>query len=63
MTDFDAIARDLALCDLGLALTTGKLRKRYVRQRAACVATLKEANRADGLADLTDDELLAALTA
>lgn len=56
-----AIARDLELCDLGMALTRGRLRRRYVKQRAACYAALHEMNVADGTADMSDDELLAAL--
>jgi hypothetical protein len=56
-----AIAADLALCDIGLALTKGKVRKRYVDQRKACLDQIRAWNRADGLADISADELLAEL--
>ena len=63
MTDFAAIAKDLDACDLGIALTTGKLRARYVAHRKACMAAIEAANAKDGLNGMTDDELLAALGA
>ena len=57
-----AIAKDLELCNLGLALTKGKLRKRYVVQRELCIEAIAELNRKDGLDDgMSDDDLLAAL--
>ena len=55
------IGRDLELCDLGLALTTGKVRRRYLAQRKACLAAIRAMNKADGLDSLSDDELLAEL--
>ncbi len=58
-----AIARDLDQCDLGLALTSGKLRRRYAKHRKACFAAISEMNKADGMGKMTDDEILAALTA
>lgn len=61
--DEQALAADLSLCEMGLALTRGALRKRYERQYAACVARIQEANRADGLGELTADELFAELSA
>lgn len=63
MTDFQAIARDFDICDLGELLTRGKVRRRYQAQRKACFAAIKAANRADGLDKLTDEELLAELAA
>lgn len=56
-----AIARDLDLCDLGEAFTRGKTRTQFRRHRKACMAAIKAANKADGLDDLSDDELLAEL--
>ena len=56
------IAHDLALCDAGLALTSGKLRRRYAAHRRACFRALAELNKADGLDALSTDELLAQLT-
>lgn len=56
-----AIAADLDLCDLGLALTKGKARRPFIQQRKACFAAIKAMNKADGLNKLTDDELLDAL--
>ena len=56
------ISHDLDLCEVGLALTRGALRRRYVRQRKACFAAIAEMNRADGFDTLSTDELLAALT-
>jgi len=56
-----AIIADLDACDLGLAMTRGKLRKRYAAHRKACFAALRELNKADGLDQLTTAELLAEL--
>ncbi len=53
-----AIARDLDACDLGLALTKGATRKRYAKHRKACFKAIREMNVADGVADLSDAELL-----
>ena len=60
---FDKIANDLELCDLGLAITKGAARRKYVQHRKACLAAIASANKADGLDALTDDELLAELGA
>lgn len=57
------IASDLDVCDLGLALTRGKLRRRYQEQRAACFAEIARLNATDGLDQMSDDDLLAALIA
>jgi hypothetical protein len=58
-----AIAHDIQLCELGMALTKGKRRAAYVKHRKACMGAIREMNAADGLDKITDDELLAALTA
>ncbi|GBR74857.1 hypothetical protein [Acidiphilium acidophilum] len=58
-----AIAADLALCDIGMAFTKGHARRKFVSHRTACFAALKTMNAADGLDTLSDDDLLAALTA
>lgn len=63
MTVEQQIGKDLDLCDLGMAFTKGKLRARYVAHRKACMAAIREMNRADGLDKLTNAELLAELTA
>jgi len=58
--ELNAIAGDLALCDLGLAVAKGALRKRYREHRAACMARIQELDpiRPD---DVTDAALLAEL--
>jgi len=59
--ELSAIASDLAKCEVGLALTRGKLRRRYLDQRAACLAALKADAATYPACDLTDAELLAEL--
>ncbi len=59
--EFQAIGRDLELCDLGAALTKGKRRARFLAQREAIFAAIKAHNDAEGMPKMTDDELLAAL--
>lgn len=56
-----AIANDLNACDLGLALTKGKIRRQYVKHRNACFDAIRQENIKDGLSGMTDDELLAEL--
>lgn len=63
MFDFNAIAKDLELRDLGLALTKGSARRKFVQHRKACFAALMAANKADGTDGMSDDDLLAALSA
>lgn len=63
MTEMHKIASDLDLCDLGLALTKGATRRRYADHRKACFARIAELNRLEGLDQISDDELLAELTA
>ena len=58
----NALALDLDACDLGIALTKGKLKARYIAHRKACLDELARLNKEDGIdGDMTDDELLAAL--
>ena len=58
-----AIAADLDLCDLVAAIGDKKAKAKARRHRKACMAQISEWNRQDGLADLSDAELLAALEA
>jgi hypothetical protein len=60
--ELQAIAKDLELCAIGEALTKGKARSRFKAHRKACMAAIKADNEALGLPDMTDDELLAALS-
>jgi hypothetical protein len=62
MTIEQAIARDLDQCDLGLAITSGKLKRRYAKHRRDCFAALREMNKADGMDTMTAAEILAALS-
>ena len=39
----------------------GKTKERYIKHRNACFAEIKRLNDRDGLADMSDDELLAEL--
>jgi hypothetical protein len=55
------IAADLALCDMGLALTTGKTKAKYAKHRKACFKALRQMNVADGLNNISDEDLLAEL--
>jgi hypothetical protein len=59
--ELNALARDLAMCDLGLAMTKGKLRKRYAAHRAACMARINELDPVGF--GMTDEELLRELQA
>ncbi len=58
---FKAIAADLELCDLGIALTKGATRRKYIAHRKACYAEIKRLNKLDGLGKMTADELAAEL--
>jgi hypothetical protein len=59
-----AIAADLTLCDLGLAVTRGKLRRRYADHRRACLAEIERLSPIDpATTAMSADELLAELTA
>jgi hypothetical protein len=58
-----AIGRDLEKCDIGIAMTTGRLRARYVRHRKACMEAIQRMNLEDfGPNQPTDDELAASLS-
>ena len=57
-----AIFREIEQCEIGMALTKGKLRQRYAKHRKACFAELHRMSVQDGLANLTDDQILAELT-
>jgi hypothetical protein len=59
--EFQKIAHDLDLCDIGAALTTGRRRSRFLAQRRACMDRVAELNRADGLDDISDADLIAEL--
>ena len=56
------IASDLALCDVGLALTSGKTKTKYTKHRKTCFKALHEMNKADGLDSISDEDLLAELS-
>ena len=58
MTKEQQIAADLNACDIGMALTNGKTRRVYAQHRKACFAEIAEMNKADGLGDMSDDDLL-----
>ena len=61
--DFQAIAKDLDLCDLGAALTKGKARAKFLAHRKACFDAIAAENKKDGFDSMSDDELLASLAA
>lgn len=63
MTDFNAIASDLDLCDMVEAFGKGAAKRKARAHRKTCFKAIADQNRADGLADMSDDEILAALTA
>lgn len=61
MTVEQKIAADLDACDLGLAMTKWKTRRVYEQHRKACFAEIAAMNKADGLDDMSDDDILAEL--
>ena len=63
MTTEQKSSADLEACDLGMALTKGKTRRIYAQHRKACFAEIAAMNKADGLDDMSDDDLLAELLA
>ena len=63
MTTEQQIAADLNLIDLIEALGTPSAKRKARAHRKACFAAIAEMNRASGLDQLSDDELLAELTA
>lgn len=56
-----ALAHDLNLCDIGIAITKGGRRRQFVAHRKACYAHIHAMNVQDGMDGLSDDELLAEL--
>ena len=63
MTDFNAIATDLEICDMVQALGERKAKRKALAHRKACFDAIADANRADGLDNISDDDLLAELFA
>lgn len=57
----EALAADLDLCDLGLALTKGATKRKFAKHRKACLAQISQWNREDGLEEMTLDEIMAEL--
>ena len=57
-----AIASDLALCDMIDAFGTRSAKRQARAQRKACMAQIKAWNEADGLNDISLDDLRAELT-
>ena len=58
-----AIAADLDLCDLVDAFGSRAAKNKARKQRRVIFAAIHAQNVADGIADMSDDELLAALAA
>lgn len=58
---FQAIAADLELCEIGIALTKGATRRKYIAHRKACIEEIKRLNREDGLDEMSIEETLAEL--
>jgi len=61
MTIEQQIAADLDLCDMIAAFGNANAKRKARAHRKACFAAIKEMNKADGLSELTDDEILAEL--
>jgi hypothetical protein len=55
------IAKDLEKIDLILAIGTKSQKRKAMAHRKACFAEIKRMNEADGLQQITDEKLLAAL--
>jgi hypothetical protein len=58
-----AIAKDLELCDMIMALGTKSAKAKARKHRKACFAQIKAWNVENGLDGLSDDELLKELLA
>lgn len=58
-----AIAADLALCDMIEAFGTAKGKRQARAQRKVCMAQIRAWNDADGLNDISLDDLRAELAA
>lgn len=56
-----AIAADLDLCDLVDAFGSRSAKAKARKQRRVIFAAIRAQNVADGIADMSDDELLAEL--
>lgn len=63
MTTEQQIAADLNLCDMIQVLGTCSAKRKARAHRKACFAAIAEMNRAAGLDQLSDDELMAELIA
>jgi hypothetical protein len=63
MTTEQQIAADLNLCDMISVFGNASAKRKARAHRKVCFAAIKEMNRAAGLAQLTDDELMAELLA
>jgi hypothetical protein len=63
MTIEQQIAADLNLCDLIAAIGNRSAKRKAAAHRKACFAAIKEMNKADGLDQLSHDELMAELMA
>ena len=63
MTTEQQIAADLKLCDMIQVLGTRSAQRKARAHRKACFAAIAEMNRASGLDQLSDDELMAELMA
>jgi len=60
--DEQAIAADLAACDLIDAYGTAASKRQSRKHRAACMAQIRAWNAEDGLADMSAADLAAELT-
>ena len=58
-----AIGRDLALCDMVLAFGSASSKRKARAHRKACLDQIHQWNIEDGSSEMSDDELLAELTA
>lgn len=58
-----AIAADLASCDMIEAYGSASAKRAARKQRAVCMAQIRRWNEEDGLAEMSIDEILAELEA
>lgn len=61
MNTINAIAHDLNLCDIGMSMTRGKVRAKYIKHRKACFDAIREMNKAEGLEDMSIEDIFAEL--
>ena len=59
--DEQAIAKDLALCDLVAAIGSKAAKRQAKAQRKACFAQIRQWNTTGGVQGMTDAQLLAEL--